>query len=86
MSWASVIQRPLALPPATASGVACAKSNLLRNYMTLYIQRALSAARRCGSLEFRRMDLVGSSAPLSAKLAKTKRLMSFGETGHDNAK
>jgi hypothetical protein len=32
------------------------------------------------------MDLVGSSAPLSAKLAKTKRLMSYGETAHDNAK
>jgi hypothetical protein len=26
------------------------------------------------------MDLVGSSAPLSAKLAKTKRLMSYGGT------
>jgi hypothetical protein len=32
------------------------------------------------------MDLVGSSAPLSAKLVKTNRLISCGETAHDNAK
>ena len=64
----------------------CASSNPFRIYTTSYIQRARSAARRCGSLELRRMDLVGSSAPLSARLAKTKRLMSSGETAHDNAK
>ena len=57
-----------------------------RIYKTSFIQRAPSAARRCDSLELGRIKLVGSTAPLSAKLAKTKRLISYGETAHDNAK
>ena len=60
----------------------CASLKSFHLHRTSYIQRAPSVARRCGSLELRRMDLVGSSAPLSAKPAKTKRLMSYGETTH----
>ena len=63
----------------------CAKSNLFRIYRPSYIQRAPSAARRCYSLELGRINLVGSSAPLSAKLAKTKRLISYGGAAHDDA-
>ena len=83
-----VRDRETAGPPAcNSNGVSpCASLKSFHLHRTSFIQRAPSAARRCGSLELRRMDLIGSSAPLSAKLAKTKRLMSYGKTAHDNAK
>ena len=61
-----------------ASGVAMRQVQSISPLQDIVHPTYPKCARRSGSLELRRMELVGSTLPLSAKLAKTKRLMSYG--------